>query len=255
MDERTRDLLLGLNRRFYAAVAEPFHRTRLARSRGMEQLLAYVGPRLRRPGVLRVADIGCGNGRFALLLDGLGAQVGAEVDYTGVDGDAALLSHAAALTAELAHVAPRWLAADLADPAWAEPLGGGYHLVACLATLQHLPGYPLRLETVRRLRSLLAPGGVLALSAWQFLSSARLAARQLAWSTVGVDPAAVEAGDALLPWSQGVSAVRYVHQIDEPELRRLARDAGLAVLHTFRADGKEGDLNLYALLAAPDGSL
>lgn len=251
MDERTRDLLLELNRRFYATVADPFHHTRLARSRGMEQLLSHLGPRLRPAGgPLRVADIGCGNGRFALLLE----ELGAPVEYLGVDGDAALLAHAAALTAELAHVTPRWLAADLADPAWAEPLGGCYDLVVCLATLQHLPSYALRLETARRLRGLLAPGGVLALSAWQFLSSERLAAKQLAWSAAGVDPAALEAGDALLPWSQGVSAVRYVHQIDEREMRRLAADAGLALLHAFRADGKEGDLNLYALLAAPEPS-
>jgi hypothetical protein len=45
-----------------------------------------------------------------------------------------------------------------------------------------------------------------------------------------------------------VHALRYVHQLDLDEVRTLAADAGLRLLDTFRADGKEGNLNLFALL-------
>ena len=120
--------------------------------------------------------------------------------------------------------------------------------MVCLATLQHVPGYTLRAGVVQELATLLSPGGMLALSAWQFLSADRFVQKQLGWETLGLSADDVEPGDALLPWRQGGFAVRYVHQVDETELQRLANEAGLTVKQTFRADGKEGNLNLYALM-------
>ncbi|HRJ44432.1 MAG: class I SAM-dependent methyltransferase [Caldilineaceae bacterium] len=245
MRESVRQRLLEVNRHFYAQIAQPFDATRQQATPGLAAILPYFRGAGKEP--LTLLDVGCGNGRFARLLD----DAGIVCDYTGVDGSADLLALAAAATGELADVQCRFVQADLADPRWSERLGAGpFDRLLCTATLQHLPGYDLRLAVVREFARLCT--GTIILSFWQFLTSERFRVRLIDWSSVGLLASEVEAGDALLPWKQGVQATRYVHQVDEDELRRLAVDAGLDLLHTFRADGKEGDLNLYAVLQPPN---
>jgi 2-polyprenyl-3-methyl-5-hydroxy-6-metoxy-1,4-benzoquinol methylase len=255
--------LLELNRRFYATVAGEFDRTRQGLPSGMLDLAARLAQHVAAfsaadlaavPGAesacpVRVLDVGCGNGRFARALAAAGlAGERTRIEYFGVDADAQLLA-AAEQTADLAGVTTRFVTLDIADPAWPQLLGAApFDVVVCLAVLHHFPGYSLRQRLVADLRDLLAPGGMLALSTWQFLTAARLADKQADWAEVGIDPADLEPGDALLPWNQGAHALRYVHQLDLAEVQALAGDALLQVAETFRADGKEGNLNLYALL-------
>jgi hypothetical protein len=68
------------------------------------------------------------------------------------------------------------------------------------------------------------------------------------WREVGLQPEQLEANDYLLTWNRGGRGLRYVNYIDEPEMQALSREAGLRLLATFRADGREGNLNLYSLL-------
>lgn len=245
MEEAIQERLLSLNRSFYITVAAHFDQTRQGWTPGLARLLQWVPPvPADRP--LRVADVGCGNGRLAALLDTLGQPV----EYTGVDGNATLLARAQDRAASLRHTRLHLIQADIARPDWTASLASspGFDLVCCLATLQHMPGYNLRQRVMRDLARLTAPTGRLVVSSWQFLASDRLVARQLAWEQVGLTAADVETGDALLPWRQGALAVRYVHQIDAAEMECLAQDAGLVMVDHFRSDGKEGNLNLYALL-------
>jgi SAM-dependent methyltransferase len=215
---------------------------------------------------LAVLDAGCGNGRLARALAGAGIAC----HYTGLDADAGLLLAGAEQTQGLPGLSVRFAQVDMARAGWLDELGAQssapagestgpmaatalqparqvFDVVACLAVLHHFPGLNLRARIVQELASLLAPGGMLALSTWQFLSSERLAQKQVEWDAVGVDIADIEPGDALLPWNQGTHALRYVHQLDLPELQALAAAAGLTLAAAFRADGKEGNLNLYTL--------
>jgi len=242
MRETIRRRLLKLNQDFYQRVAEPFDATRQQATPGLAAILPYFEE--SRKG-LSVLDVGCGNGRFARLLD----EAGIVCDYTGVDGSAELLALAAKAAGELSRVRCRFVQRELSDPGWTEGLGQErWERLLCTATLQHLPGYDLRLRLLQDFARLC--NGTIALSFWQFLGSERFRARLIDWSAIGLDEREIESGDALLPWKQGVEAIRYVHQVDAAEAQQLAEDAGLTLLHTFRADGKEGDLNLYAILHA-----
>jgi len=171
--------------------------------------------------------------------------------YTGIDADRQLLHLAADNTRSLTKVQSTFHAADFTELGWhavlrVEP--AAFDCIVCFAALHHVPGYQLRREVVGALAALLAPAGVLFFSHWQFLQSERFVRKQITWQTIGLTEDEIEPGDALLPWRQGIYAVRYVHQIDEREMAALAADAGLQVATTFYADGKEGNLNLYAVL-------
>lgn len=242
MNTQVQEHLLTLNRQFYAAVGQEFDRTRHSLPTGMVDLARH----LRQPQPLRLLDAGCGNGRFAWAL----AQAGASAAYLGIDADDYLRTLAAAQAQDLPGVTANFRAVDLAAPGWPAQVAdaGPFDVIVCLAVLHHFPGRDLRQRIVRDLAGLLAPQGRLALSTWQFAHVERFVGKQADWSQVGLTLADVDPGDALLPWDQGVHALRYVHQLDLTAIEELAAGAQLRVATSFRADGKEGNLNLYTVL-------
>jgi len=151
-------------------------------------------------------------------------------------------------------VAAEFRLADITRPDWTEAVQGQhFDGVLALAVLQHIPSFELRSGIVRQAAALLHPGGVFAMSNWQFTSSERLAKKIVPWSEVDIDPQGLEEGDYLLDWRRGRVGYRYCHLVEEEEVGALAAEAGLEVVETFRADGREGNLNLYALLSRPRG--
>ena len=238
--------LLELNRHFYRTVAHEFDRTRRSMPTGMFALVDRLSARLDESP--RILDVGCGNGRFAWVLDARGVGC----DYTGADNDEQLLSFARSQAVDLSFVQPAFVRVDIGQIGWVSevsPREGQYDAIVSLAVLHHFPGYSMRRRVVQDLAMLLAPTGVLALSTWQFLTADRFVRKLMPWEAIGLTADDVEPGDALLPWNQGASALRYVHQLEFDEVVALADEVGLSIIDVFRADGKEGNLNLYVLLS------
>ncbi len=248
MNTETCAALLELNRRFYACFADDFARTRRSWPPGFERIVPYLRP------AANVADLGCGNGRLLGFL----AERGWRGRYLGVDSSSELLAIAAAHARQHPAIRSDFRRAelvmlDLATPLpLADELGRAqWDAVALLAVLHHIPGRAHRLRLVAACADLLRPAGVLVISTWQFLTAARLRGRILPWERAGIRPEDVEPEDYLLAWGAGAAGLRYCAALDEMAVGQLAAAAGLTPETTFRADGHEGNLNLYSILRKP----
>ncbi len=238
MDEITRTALAELNRVFYAEFADNFAATRRGWPLGFERILPYLAP------AANVLDVGCGNGRLLAFL----AERGWRGRYLGLDNSAGLRAEAAERIARLAASAADVQPADLTRPGWGGTAADfAAESIACLAVLHHIPGAAQRAAFVAECAALLPAGGTLILSTWQFLDSPRLRARVLPWALAGIRTEDVEPGDYLLSWGSAAAGRRYCAAIDAKQLTQMARDAGLAPVELFRADGHEGDLSQYGV--------
>jgi tRNA (uracil-5-)-methyltransferase TRM9 len=244
MDLSTVTRLADLNRRFYEQHAENFADSRPRLPPGVRRVLARIPPGAR------VLEVGCGDGKVGRALRG--------VDYLGLDQSSALLARAKAYTAAvLRRPSPissggsslAWLQADLLAPHLSARLPAApFDFILAFAVCHHLPGFATRQRVLTQLAECLAPGGTLAMSNWQFHTSARLLGRQAPWSAIGLTPDDVEPGDALLTWERkGQLGLRYVHALDHAEAERLVALAGLTLVETFASDGANGRLAEYVV--------
>lgn len=283
MDELTRRQLLALSAGFYRAHATEFDASRAhhpwpgwqrvfgalrARSDGARD----DGGRDSEEGTpLRVLDVGCGNARLAAFLDERLAGTASDPDrpglaprlrYVGVDANAALLEAARArLPTRMAGPVALIQQDFLAEPEVGSGLPSGpFDLVAVFGVLHHVPGRETRLALLKAARARLAPGGLLALTAWQFADRPRFRRRRAQWSELPpllgapLDPARLEPGDHLLRFGEDPDKPpRYCHQLSDAELDALPEALGLALVDDFRADGAEGNLNRYLVLRAERG--
>lgn len=234
MDAEVAARLLALNHAFYANLADPFAQTRARPQPGFYRLLDY----LPQP-CPRLLDVGCGEGRFGRFL----LDQDAIAHYVGIDFSDALLRHARAETGGTYHVR------DLSQPGSLAGLGH-FPAIACLAVLQHIPGRAHRIRLLQEMGHHLETEGRILLSTWQFLDSERQQRKIAPWGAADVAEADVETNDYLLTWRSGGFGLRYVAFINLDEMEALAGAAGLRLVDHFRADGREGDLNLYTILAS-----
>jgi SAM-dependent methyltransferase len=246
MNPETVQRLLALNQQFYALCAAAFARSRGAGQAGLLPTLPYL------PSTPTVLDLGCGNGRLARWLAGQRQAL----TYVGLDASAPLVRAAAQTVRSLDGVHARLVLADVTHADWPAalpaltPAGAAFDAVYILALLHHLPGFELRAAVLRQAGQLLAPGGALIVTFWQFLDDARWQGRLLPWETVGLTASQVESGDALLDWRRDQRGLRYVHHVSPAEAEELARAAGLQVIETYRADGQNKRLNLFQICRA-----
>ena len=239
--------LIALNRQFYADFGQPFSATRGRIQPGVRKILSLL------TGTERILDLGCGNGQLARTLrygerqsnrqDGALAEWGHRGEYLGLDFSLPLLNEA---KSQPRGFTVNFQLADLTAPDWDSDLRLlTFDPIFAFAVLHHIPGHDLRCNILRKVRSLLAPGGKFIHSEWQFLNSEKLKARIQPWERVNLSAADVDPGDALLDWRSGGIGLRYAHHFSEQELADLAAETGFRVVESFLSDGAGSRLGLY----------
>ncbi len=237
MRESVRQRLLSINHEFYEQFGASFSGTRFGAQPGWDRIIHYFP---KRGAVL---DLGCGNGRLALYLEGRLEQV----RYVGLEGSAMLLAIARKQTENLKHISTEFFQVDLSTSEWHRE-SHHFDVVTALAVLHHIPGFEQRKRFIRAASGCLKPGGVLILSNWRFMQNPRMRRKLLPWAAAGLSQDDVEPGDFLLDWKKDGEGMRYAHQIDETEIKMLAESANLTIAEQFVADGRDRDLSLYSVL-------
>jgi 2-polyprenyl-3-methyl-5-hydroxy-6-metoxy-1,4-benzoquinol methylase len=172
----------------------------------------------------KVLDAGCGNGRL------LEALTDKQIEYLGIDNSAALLNLAKANYPEHNFQELDLSAADFADAKFLA--GQKFDFIFCIAVLQHLPSSPLRIQALKNLKKLLAPGGQLLISNWNLWASTkrRLIFKQAIKKIIGFNK--LDFGDVIFPWKNSAGeevSQRYYHAFSGRELKSLATQAGFKI--------------------------
>ena len=199
--------------------------------RRVEELIAGWA---RARGARSLIDFGAGNGRRALRL----AQA-ADLQDVAIDVSPVMIDEARKLGVE-AHVV------DIASPTFDAAAFGDrkFDLVICTwNVLGHVEGREARLQAVRNMRSVMAPGGAIVLDV-----NNRYNAAHYGWAAVVknlvrdlLDPAS--AGDFIANRQdpKGETMHTFVHVFSRGEMHRLCRDAGLAPVEEHYLDYDSGE--------------
>lgn len=230
MDKKTSDNLLKLVQTGYGQIAEDFDITRKKPAwPEISKLAAEIDDSLKRQSVL---DVGCGNGRLAELFQGR------NVDYLGVDNCQPLLD----LAKE--NYGNHFASGDVLQLNLLKELNFDY--VFCVAVLHHLPGFKLRLEALKQLKSKVKPKGTIIISVWNLWSQPKY--RRLIWKfwlLKLLKKNRMDFGDILFDW-QASQSQRYYHAFTKRQLIKLAKKADLTIDKFYK-----DKYNYYLILKKP----
>jgi len=200
--------------RTYGEIASHFHRTR--RSPWPETV--EFGRTFTEGD--RLVDLGCGNGRNAIYLAGLGLEV------AGVDFSHPLLELAEenARSHAVDHIC-EFVRGDLTDIPFGEcEFQGGIYI----ASLHHLATHSERLQSLNELHRVLVPGARALVSVWG--REERFTEQLEIWK----EHPLFEYGDVMVPWKSGEKEwPRYYHLFDEREFASILNESRLAVEDVF----------------------
>jgi len=233
MNKKTVKLLNQLNIKFYKRTQEYFNRSRQYSWAGWGRLLPYFHLQGQTLKVLKVLDVGCGNGRFGEFLE---KKLKSDIDYTGMDNNEYLLEQVKKNVKEAKIIKQGVLRK------W--KVEGKFDAVVLIGLMHHIPGEDNRIRILKQAKERLNKNGILIFTTWRFKDLERMAKKIVKKHKFKN----LEENDYILDWKKGVRAYRYCHYIDGDELRKIIGKLRMKTLDIFEADAKEGRGNKYIVL-------
>ena len=241
MDRFTAQAMSALTSEFYALVGESFSRTRAGAWPGWDPVLNLLAA--GGEDGLELLDLACGNLRFERALfprvprahawavdscDAMAQDDDPRIDYRHCDIAAALMGEGSL---------PALPPCDAA---------------VCFAFMHHLPLHEQRVRLLGELVGAVRPGGIAAVSFWQFADDGRLLEKARAATEAARqrhDLHGLGHGDYLMGWQDVPDVYRFCHHCDDAEIDGLIDAVPNArVAARYRADGVSGTLNQYVIL-------
>lgn len=231
-------LLLEETEAFYAHVASQFSQTRQLPWEGWQKLLSYLP---NKP--FSLLDVAAGNCRFERFL---------------TEGNFTFQATAIDSCLDLVEAAPNTtvICANLFESKLAELEPEHADVVVSFGFLHHIPGAKNREMFLYELLDRVRPGGICAVSFWQFAKDKRIAskAREVSERYLALHPnIQLEEGDYLLGWRGLNDVFRFCHHFNDAEIEALATSVSQSLhkqvrILSYAADGKTHNLNRYLLL-------
>lgn len=242
MQQSTISKLNTLNTNFYTTVAEDFDDSRNHFWPGWQELTNYIDVQ----NVESILDIGCGNGRFGVFAQSQFPQL---QKYVGIDSNSKLLQSAAQQTdPQIAEYQAVDIVQRLIHNQSLLDMEASFDLITIFGVMHHIPSFELRKKLITQAASMLSKKGTLIIATWQFMEYERFTKKLVSPETVHIESSELEENDYFLDWKRGSQAVRYCHYHTLEEINNHIENSGIKMQATFRADGKENNVNCYYML-------
>jgi len=253
MQTKTIKQLNQLNLDFYQQFSNSFSDSRNYYWEGWQKLIPVIEKLIRNKQVgekLSVADVGCGNGRFASFLYETFPQI--QIGYLGLDSSSHLLKIAGERRKIFESARNSWQVKnfDLVENLLAKKknrLGSNFDLITMFGVLHHIPSFELRQKLVQSLLDQLKPNGRLVISLWRFPQFDRLKKKIVSPNVAKIEETDLEENDYILDWKKSESAYRYCHYTSLEEMKEIVEQKGI-IEETFLADAKEKTANRYVII-------
>jgi tRNA (uracil-5-)-methyltransferase TRM9 len=247
MSDETAKKLIEVNRTFYDHIGKYWNNSVDYSGDGWERLIPYIQELIDRTDekkVIKVLDIGAGNGRWYHFLRREFPFV--NWDYTGVD-----ISEFGKAT-EVVVEEMKFIYLDILVDDWSS-LGNDYDLVISLGLIHHIPGEQLLEQFFDNYTKSMKSNSLGVFTTWQYMRLDRLKKRivvqnekQRILTLLDISESELREGDNFLEWVKVEKSIRFSHYFKTSEVIELLKKyPELELIDSYLADDKEQNRNEY----------